>query len=211
VDGDPEKGPVHILSAAEMKLLLRLAESDERFHCMIMPLSTQAFLCLRRCEAKRFPSFQFNTEIRQYDVVAKRTRSRKNRDVETNPTFDAWRKRYWTSGTKLYPDKYADLLRQMVSELGLEWTRNTIRHTAASNYLVAYGEEATVKQLGHRDSDMLYKHYRRKVSPYENGLFWAILPLEKIDGKGTLVDVPLVDPAADKTQIGGQRYGSMRM
>ena len=150
-----------------------------------------------------------NSEIREYDVLAKRTRSRLNRDVVVTPAFDRWRKRYWTSDSELYPKDYPELLRQMVARLGLKWTRNTLRHTGASHFLVSFGEAATVKQLGHRDSEMLYRHYRRKVSAYEANRFWDIAPLEKTGEGGTLADQPSLNVLPHETT--NKRYGSMRM
>ena len=211
VDANTEKGPVEILSTDQFTSLLRLAESEEQFKPMIMPLAAQGLLGLRRGETRRLPSFQLSNEIREYDVKAKRTRSRQNRDVEVNPTFDLWRKRYWTSDSELYPDNYSELLRKMVSRLKLKWTRNILRHTFASHYLVVHGENATVKQMGHRDSEMLYRHYRRKVSAYEANRYWEIAPLENKDEGGTLADLPGVATMVEELPVTTKRYKSMQM
>jgi hypothetical protein len=68
-----------------------------------------------------------------------------------------------------------------------------------------YGEEATVKQLGHRDSDMLYRHYRRKVSSYEAERYRAIVPIAEPKETLLLADV-LVDQDSEPN---GSRYASL--
>ena len=52
-----------------------------------------------------------------------------------------------------------------------------MRHTYASYHLAYHGSpDRTAHELGHRDTNMLYKHYRQLVTKDEAEAFWAIKP-----------------------------------
>tara|TARA_Y100001934_G_scaffold186713_1_gene220328 strand:- start:448 stop:618 length:171 start_codon:yes stop_codon:yes gene_type:complete len=54
-----------------------------------------------------------------------------------------------------------------------------MRHSFAS-YHLAYHQSAdkTALEMGHRDTQMLYRHYRSVVSKDEAAKFWKIEPAE---------------------------------
>jgi integrase len=52
-----------------------------------------------------------------------------------------------------------------------------LRHTFASYHLAYHGSpDKTAHELGHRDTQMLYRHYRQLVTREAAEAFWAIWP-----------------------------------
>ena len=53
-----------------------------------------------------------------------------------------------------------------------------MRHSFASNHLTHYGDQnRTALELGHRDTDLLYKHYRALVTKEDAEKYWDIKPV----------------------------------
>ena len=59
----------------------------------------------------------------------------------------------------------------------VNWGHDIMRHTFASYHLAHYcSPDKTAHELGHRDTKMLYRHYRRVVSRNCALEFWKINP-----------------------------------
>jgi integrase len=58
-------------------------------------------------------------------------------------------------------------------EAGIGHMQDVLRHTFASHYLAAYGEDAAKQALGHAaGSTTLFRHYRRAVTELQGKAFF---------------------------------------
>ncbi|SVE55448.1 uncharacterized protein METZ01_LOCUS508302 [marine metagenome] len=65
----------------------------------------------------------------------------------------------------------------IIKACGFCWLQDGMRHTYASNHLAHYeNPNKTAHELGHRDTNMLYRHYRELVSNAAASEYWNILP-----------------------------------
>lgn len=63
---------------------------------------------------------------------------------------------------------------------GTEWPHDCLRHSFASYHLAKHqSAEQTALQMGHRSTDMLFRHYRELVTKEEAEKFWAIAPCRR--------------------------------
>lgn len=58
-----------------------------------------------------------------------------------------------------------------------EWTQDILRHTFASMTHEMHGTEHTIRQMGHVGTDILFQHYRARVTPEEAKLYWNLRPV----------------------------------
>ena len=57
------------------------------------------------------------------------------------------------------------------------WGHDIMRHSFASYHLAYHASpDKTAHELGHRDTQMLYRHYRQLVTREAAEAFWAIWP-----------------------------------
>jgi integrase len=61
---------------------------------------------------------------------------------------------------------------------GIRWPSNPMRHAFASHHLAMYGYPArTACELGHhRDTSMLFDHYRALITKEDAEQYWKIMP-----------------------------------
>lgn len=79
--------------------------------------------------------------------------------------FEGWR-RVQRSGKELWLPVNGDA-----------WPHDALRHSFASYHLARHGDAGkTALQMGHRSTDMLFRHYRELVPPQEAEKFWTIAP-----------------------------------
>jgi integrase len=60
---------------------------------------------------------------------------------------------------------------------GLEWKPDIMRHSYASYHLAFHqSADKTALEMGHRDTPMLFRHYRELVTKEEAQAYWKIEP-----------------------------------
>ena len=58
-----------------------------------------------------------------------------------------------------------------------DWSPNSLRHSFASYALSKWNDAAKLSlELGHRNPDLLFAHYRALVTPKAAKAFWSIVP-----------------------------------
>jgi integrase len=68
-------------------------------------------------------------------------------------------------------------MRSIRSLAGVEWKQDMTRHTFASYHLSHFENLARcVESMGHRDSAMLWKHYKASVPKDAAAEYWKITP-----------------------------------
>lgn len=93
--------------------------------------------------------------------------------IELQPNAIAW----LNLGGDLPLKNWFDRLQQVRSMAGLleNWPQDVMRHSFCSYSLPVFGASKTAEWAGHSE-DMLFKTYRRKVSPSDAKAFWEIFP-----------------------------------
>lgn len=77
-----------------------------------------------------------------------------------------------TSGS-VAPSGWRRAWRRIRKEAGIGHMQDVLRHTFASHYLAAYGEDATKQAMGHTaGSSTLFRHYRRAVTESQGREFF---------------------------------------
>ena len=105
------------------------------------------------------------------------------RYTKMNDTLKAWLDWHKNSGGasegKIFrkSTKTLERTRRKVSKIaGVQWIQDGARKTFASAHFQIFGEEQTIKEMGHKGSRMLYKHYKKNLKQSEAEDFWKILP-----------------------------------
>lgn len=127
------------------------------------------------------------------EVPAEVAKSRKRRLVEISEKCKAWLK----LGLDLPPKNYRWRLLKIRARSGFEssvqkskngkrvwvrvpgdkWPHDCLRHCFGSYHLAMHGSaDKTALQMGHRSTDMLFRHYRELVTKEEAERFWGIRP-----------------------------------
>lgn len=122
-----------------------------------------------------------DTEIMIPPAVNK---TRTERYTKINTTLRAWLDWHRDSGGlctgPIYPRSEKTLERKrraLAQDSGIKWIQDGPRHTFASAHYKTYSsEENTVRELGHKGSKMLHRHYNRNMKADDAEAYWAILP-----------------------------------
>ena len=107
---------------------------------------------------------------------------RRARHVHIKENLAAWLLPHRRQSGLVAPagEKWCSRFDAVREKAGVAWTKNTMRHSYASNHLVKHGDAArTALQLGHhRDTSMLFEHYRALVKAEDAKEYFDIRPAE---------------------------------
>ena len=117
------------------------------------------------------------------------TKTNKDRHTYTNGAFRAWMELARKSGVPMHPgdfllpgeteskrkDAHNRLLKRLATAAGVDFPKNCIRHTAASNKVELEGFSSTANQLGHGEG-MLASNYRVAITREEATAYFNISP-----------------------------------
>ncbi len=171
--GDLDKEPA-ILSVEDCARLL--SEASKRDKGLLAYISVCLFAGLRpEREAGRLSWEDVSGDA--ITVKGVHAKDRQRRHVTIRPVLAEW--------LRLRGDLPVRNLRKRFeavrdkAELWDDWQQDCLRHTFASCSLVKFGVEATMRDMGHGDYDMLFRHYRALVTPEQAEAFWSLTP-EKV-------------------------------
>jgi integrase len=107
------------------------------------------------------------------NINGRKAKTRQRRLVTIADNLGAWLK----LGGELPPKNRRKRLNAVREAAGITWGHDIMRHTFASYHLAQHGSpDKTAHELGHRDTAMLYRHYRQLVTKEAAGEFWAVCP-----------------------------------
>lgn len=183
---------IGILSPGELKRLLEKVDAE------ILPVfAIGAFAGLRRSEIERLEWSDVNLDSKNIRVRKSKT-SAGNRIVELLPALHAWLEPYAGKTGKVWPcngRKLYDIskrtagfgnpktLTEKEKKKGLKlqpWPDNALRHSFASHHLAHYrNADDLALTMGHRGTDLIFRHYRALVDADQAAAYWAIRPKRK--------------------------------
>jgi integrase len=93
-------------------------------------------------------------------------------------------KEWLALGGDLPPANKPKRLCRILQKADLKWKPDIMRHSFAS-YHLAYLQSAdkTALEMGHRDTQMLFRHYRELVKYEDSKQYWDIRPRKDINIK----------------------------
>jgi len=165
---DDSKPPV-ILSAEDAHRLLQVAlKLDPEF---ARYFAIGLFAGVRPYEIDRLKPKDISEQY--IEITAANAKCRKRRLVTIEPNLKAWLQ--VSSKTPTKNKRRRKLALTNAANIG--WYTDVMRHSFAS-YHLAFHESAdkTALEMGHRDTRMLFRHYRELVTREEAVEFWKIYP-----------------------------------
>jgi len=164
-----DDSPPTIFTPLETKtLLLTALKADPG---MIPYLAIGLFAGVRPLEIERLT---WADVLEQYiEITAAKAKTRKRRLVSLSDNLKEW----LSLGGDLPLTNKRKRLGRVVQIAGLNWQPDIMRHSFASYHLAMHtSADKTALELGHRDSKMLFAHYRELVTQETAQAYWSIRP-----------------------------------
>jgi integrase len=138
---------------------------------MIPYLAIGLFAGVRPLEIQRLQ--QQDITDRYIEITAAKAKTRKRRLVSLSDNLKEW----IALGGDLPLTNKPKRLARVLHMAGLKWKPDIMRHSFASYHLAMYrSADKTAFELGHRDSKMLFAHYRELVTQEAAESYWSIRP-----------------------------------
>ena len=105
------------------------------------------------------------------EITAASSKTRKRRLITISPNLKKWIE---------FDGDYPPLnkrrrLAKLLKLAKLEWKPDIMRHSYASYHLAQFeSADKTALEMGHRDTQMLFRHYRELVTKEEARRYWEI-------------------------------------
>jgi integrase len=162
-----------ILTVDQLSRLLTHANAD-----LIPFLTIGAFAGLRRSEVERLDWNRIDLDARLIEVPAAIAKGRRRRHVQILPNLMAWLLPHVKPEGRVTPTNYKKLLKEARDAARIiEWPQNGLRHSYASYHLANFkNAESLAIEMGHRGTDILFRHYRELVKPAAAATYWQIMP-----------------------------------
>lgn len=164
-----------ILTVSECEKLMKTAATHEP--AMVPYFAVALFAGLRPAEAALldWKNVNFNTKL--IKVVPETAKKRRLRFIEMSDNLIAWLAPYrQESGLLTYIRKRFDHVRRKAK---VTWSNDVLRHSYGSYHLAMHENAAkTSLEMGHRDTNLLFNHYRDVVMHQDAEKFWNIRPSE---------------------------------
>jgi len=150
------------------KLLLTACESDAG---MVPYLAIGLFAGIRPMEIGRL----HRSDVRRHhiEITAAKAKTRKRRLVTLSENLKEW----LSLDGDFPPTNKPKRLKRILDESGVSWSPDIMRHSYASYHLALHqSADKTALEMGHRDTNMLFRHYRELVTKEAAKQYWNIAP-----------------------------------
>lgn len=167
-----EDKPPGILTVEQCRKLLTAAKDTRE---QMVPYIVLGLFCgIRPEEILHTTWSHVHLDSKFVEVTARVSKTRKRRLVTLPDNAVHWLK----LGGQLPPLKVRKKMAVIRTAANIsKWPHDALRHTFASMHLAKYQDpNKTAHELGHWNTDMLYRHYRELVKPSEAEKFWQIQP-----------------------------------
>ncbi len=161
----------------------RIMNTTERIYPRLVPrLAIGFFAGLRFSEIDLldWDAIDFDSRLIRVDAKIAKTRSQRHAAISNN--LITWLLPHRKNKGAVAPPTITRRrwLNRILKETGIRWIRNGPRHSFASYHLAMYQDASkTEHQLGHRNDNILYNHYRALVTPVDAESYWNIYPKRK--------------------------------
>lgn len=152
----------------------------EEHACMVPALAIGFFAGLRSNELAGLDWRDIDLSAGRITVMPHVAKKRRARHVAIEDNLLAWLLPYRKTEGPVAPTAgtwriHLDAIREKID---IKWPHNAMRHSFASHHLAKHGDTAkTAFQLGHhRDTTMLFEHYRALVTKEDGSAYFNIRP-----------------------------------
>ena len=164
-----DDSPPSIFTSPETQKLLQTALRHDPG--MIPYLAIGLFAGIRPLEIQRLTRADISD--RYIEIKAAKAKTRKRRLVSLSDNLKAW----LALGGDLPLMNKRKRLARLLKIAQLKWQPDVMRHSFASYHLAFHQSvDKTAFELGHRDSKMLFAHYRELVTKEAAQSYWDIRP-----------------------------------
>lgn len=147
---------------------------------MIPALAVGFFAGLRTNEVTQLDWADIDLEAKRITVKAIVAKKRRTRYADIEDNLMQWLVPYRQTAGYVAPqgEKWRSRLDATREHADVKWPHNAMRHSFASHHLARSGDPAkTAFQLGHhRDTSMLFEHYRALTTPEDGTKYFNIRP-----------------------------------
>jgi len=164
---------VGILQVDQLTALL--GKCDDR----ILPfVAMGAFAGLRTSELERLDWQDVDLGGRLIQVTAQNAKSARRRLIKIRPNLAQWLKPMVRKSGAVTPPDLRELMEAARSAAKIEtWPHNALRHSFASYCLARENNApALALEMGHTNTQMVFKYYREIVKPKDAKKYWKIVP-----------------------------------
>jgi integrase len=168
--------PPGILSVNETAQLLGAAAPN------ILPyIAIGLFAGLRTAELERLDWSEIDFESDLIEVSAKKAKTASRRLVAIQPNLREWLIPHRKHKGSVRPQdrfEFRQSFNQARKDAGIkEWPNNALRHSFASYHIAHFKDAKSLAlDMGHRDTKMIFQHYRNVVKPREAERYWQLKP-----------------------------------
>jgi len=107
------------------------------------------------------------------EITAAKSKTRKRRLVTLSENLKEW----LSLDGDFPPTNKPKRLKRILDESGVIWSPDIMRHSYASYHLALHqSADKTALEMGHRDTQMLFRHYRELVTKKDAIEYWNIEP-----------------------------------
>lgn len=175
-----EEKPVEILTVEQCRTLLNTA-STPKYREILPSIAIGLFAGLRMIEIRRLDWSEVDVARRIIEIKAAKAKTRQRRIVDMSENLAAWLSLDVHPSSGLVAPKgvrWRKKFEPLLDEAKIRpWPRNALRHSFGSYHLALSKDPSkTAFQMGHGDTQMLFRHYRELVSPEAAAQYWALLP-----------------------------------
>ena len=169
--------PPAVLTLQQTAHLLNAAQTFERGACLPY-IAICLFAGLRPEEAMRLRPSDIGTEY--ITLTASQTKTTSARTIRIRPNLRAILDACTLSTASILPcspDRFRKHLTALIRLSGIRWSQDILRHSYASYaYELSRDAAATAYEMGHRGTDVFFRHYRGLVQPGDGALYFALTP-----------------------------------
>ena len=167
-----------IITVAEVEAMMRAVQEHDP--SMLPPLAIGFFAGVRTNELQKLDWSNVNLADGRITIPPSIAKKRSVRHIDIAENLAAWLAPYRKDSGPVAPNggtwRYRfDKVREKATVK--RWPHNAMRHCFATFYLLKTDDaNKTALQLGHRDTDLLFNHYRGLATREDAARFWAIRP-----------------------------------
>jgi len=142
-----------------------------------------AFAGLRPREIERLDWADIHLEEGYIRVRPKVAKTASNRLVDIQPNLRAWLLPMTRESGHVTTPNLRKIREAAQCKIGLtQWLQDGLRHSYASYHLAHFSNlNSLTTQMGHTNTKLIFRHYRRVVSKAQAVDYWGIFP--RVDGK----------------------------
>jgi integrase/ribosomal protein L35 len=179
--GMEDEGMPEIITVAMVEAIMGSAQEHDP--SMIPPLAVGFFAGVRTNELRQLDWSNINLADRRITISPSIAKKRSVPHIDIADNLAAWLAPYRQAAGPVAPIGWAwryrfDKVREKAKIA--RWPHNAMRHCYATFYLLKTDDaNKTALQLGHRDTSLLFNHYRALATREDAKRFWAIRPKDK--------------------------------